>query len=91
MPFISSKSLKVIIKKTNNNDLCLGTTLLENPSGYGRIVRQNNNIIKIVEEKDANNKIKKINEVNTGILCIQEGVLRKYIQKIKNNNKQKEY
>jgi bifunctional UDP-N-acetylglucosamine pyrophosphorylase/glucosamine-1-phosphate N-acetyltransferase len=91
VPFISSKSLKVIIKKTNNNDLCLGTTLLENPSGYGRIVRQNNNIIKIVEEKDANNKIKKINEVNTGILCIKEGVLRKYIQKIKNNNKQKEY
>ena len=91
VPFISSKSLKAIIKKTNDNDLCLGTTLLENPSGYGRIVRQNNNIVKIVEEKDANNKIKKINEVNTGILCIKEGVLRKYIQKIKNNNKQKEY
>ncbi|SVC98290.1 uncharacterized protein METZ01_LOCUS351144, partial [marine metagenome] len=91
VPFISSKSLKEIIKKTNDNDICLGTTLLENPGGYGRIVRQNNNIIKIVEEKDASNKIKKINEVNTGILCIKEGVLRKYIQKIKNNNKQKEY
>ena len=50
-----------------------------------------NFVVKIVEEKDANNKIKKINEVNTGILCIKEGVLRKYIQKIKNNNKQKEY
>ena len=82
VPFISSKSLKAIIKKTNDNDLCLGTAILENPSGYGRIVRHNNNIIKIVEEKDANNKIKKINEVNTGILCIKEGVLRKYIQKM---------
>ena len=49
VPFISSKSLKEIIKKTNDNDICLGTTLLENPGGYGRIVRQNNNIIKIVD------------------------------------------
>ena len=91
VPFISPRSLNIMIKKLNQSDLCLGTHYQDNPTGYGRVVREDNKIIKIVEEKDATEKIRKISEINTGIICVKERVLRKYISKIKNNNKQKEF
>ena len=47
--------------------------------------------IKIVEEKDATEKQRKITEINTGVICIKEPILRKYIYMIKNNNNQKEF
>ena len=79
VPFISSKSLNIMIKKLNKSDLCIGTFNQQNPTGYGRILRENNKIIRIIEEKDADDKIKKIQEINTGIICVKENVLRKYI------------
>ena len=91
VPFISSQSLNIMIKKLNQSDLCLGTFNQVNPKGYGRVIRDGNKVIKIVEEKDASEKIKKVTEINTGIICIKEHVLRKYIGKINNNNKQKEF
>ena len=91
VPFISSRSLAAMVKRVDNSDLCLGTFHQSNPTGYGRVIRDGNNIVKIIEEKDATNKIKKIGEINTGIICVKEDILRKYINKIKNNNKQKEF
>ena len=91
VPFVSSTSLNVMIKKLNKSDLCIGTFHQQNPTGYGRILREDNKITRIIEEKDANDKVKKIQEINTGIICVKESVLRKYIGKIKNNNKQKEF
>ncbi len=91
VPFISSRSLAAMVKRVDNSDLCLGTFHQSNPTGYGRVIRDGNNIVKIIEEKDATNKIKKISEINTGIICVKEDILRKYINKIKNNNKQKEF
>ena len=91
VPFISSRSLAAMVKRVDNSDLCLGTFHQSNPTGYGRVIRDGNNIVKIIEEKDATNKIKKICEINTGIICVKEDILRKYINKIKNNNKQKEF
>ena len=91
VPFISSQSLNTMIKKLIQSDLCLGTFNQANPKGYGRVIRDGNKVIKIVEEKDASEKIKKVTEINTGIICIKEHVLRKYIGKINNNNKQKEF
>ena len=91
VPFISSQSLNIMIKKLSQSDLCLGTFNQVNPKGYGRVIRDGNKVIKIVEEKDASEKIKKVTEINTGIICIKEHVLRKYIGKINNNNKQKEF
>ena len=91
VPFISSQSLNIMIKKLSQSDLCLGTFNQVNPKGYGRVIRDGHKVIKIVEEKDASEKIKKVTEINTGIICIKEHVLRKYIGKINNNNKQKEF
>jgi len=91
VPFISKKTLTSLISKTKRNDMCILTAVLNNPFGYGRIIRSNKKIVEIIEEKDANLEIKKINEINTGIICIKEEVLRKYLKLVKNKNKQREY
>ena len=91
VPFITKQTLLSIVRKTKNNHVCLVTAKLDNPSGYGRIIRNGKKIVEIIEEKDANLQIKKINEINTGIICINEGVLRGHLKLIKNKNRQKEY
>ncbi len=72
--------------------LTLLTAIVENPFGYGRIIRNNKQQISaIVEEKDANEDTKKINEINTGILLFDTNFLIQNLPKVNNNNAQKEY
>lgn len=91
VPFITSNSIKKLVAKLKNHDAVVGTVELESPKGYGRIVRVNNKFSSIVEEKETTPDERQIREVNTGIIAIQENVLRKYISLIKNNNQKKEY
>jgi bifunctional UDP-N-acetylglucosamine pyrophosphorylase/glucosamine-1-phosphate N-acetyltransferase len=68
------------------------TVNLENPTGYGRIVRDDSGkVLCIVEEKDASDEQRKISEVNTGILLAPTANLRKWLAKLQNNNSQGEY
>jgi bifunctional UDP-N-acetylglucosamine pyrophosphorylase/glucosamine-1-phosphate N-acetyltransferase len=67
------------------------TALLPDPAGYGRIIRgDNSSILKIVEEKDAFDSEKEIDEINTGVYLFELKVLKEVIGKLKNNNSQKE-
>jgi bifunctional UDP-N-acetylglucosamine pyrophosphorylase/glucosamine-1-phosphate N-acetyltransferase len=67
------------------------TALLPDPAGYGRIIRgDNSSILKIVEEKDASDSEKEIDEINTGVYLFELKVLKEVIRKLKNNNSQKE-
>ena len=91
IPFIKSASIKKIINKLKNYDAVVGTVELDSPKGYGRIIRQNNKFKSIVEEKEASQEQRQIREVNTGIIAINEKILRTYISKIKNNNHKKEF
>ena len=91
IPFITSSSIKKLVAKLKNHDAVVGTVELESPKGYGRIVRVNNKFSSIVEENETTPEQRQIREVNTGIIAIQEKVLRKYISLIKNNNQKKEY
>ena len=91
IPFISSASIRKIISKLNKNEAVVGTVELESPKGYGRIIRENNKIKSIVEEKETTLDQRQIKEVNTGIIAIHEKVLRKYIYLINSNNQKKEY
>ena len=72
-------------------DVTLLSTILENPYGYGRIIRKDNNITGIVEEKDANKKQKLIKEVNAGVYIFNKKKLFYFLGKVKTDNKQKEY
>lgn len=92
-PLISKDLINDMIsfQKSNDYDLVVGTINMDNPFGYGRIVKNNDYISKIVEEKDASSEIKKIREVNSGIMVVKNSILKEYIPKIKNNNAKNEY
>ena len=68
------------------------TTKVDNPTGYGRIIRDNNEyLLKIVEQKDANEEEKAVKEINSGIYCFNGKSLREALDLIDNNNAQGEY
>ncbi len=93
-PLISSETFKQLIEfsQKNNSDVTILTTKYSDPTGYGRIVRhQDKSIEKIVEQKDADDVILQINEVNTGVYIFNNKKLFKYIEMINNNNAQGEY
>ena len=91
VPLIRAETIKNLIITNQNNTAILSTTVI-NPYGYGRIVEdKNNNFLKIVEESDASEEIKKIKKINTGIYFFQSFLLIEYISKLTNNNEQNEY
>ena len=76
----------------SGSGLRLLTATLEHPAGYGRIVRdKHDRIVRIVEEKDASARQKKIREINTGILCAPTEMLCEWLAKLTNRNAQKEF
>jgi bifunctional UDP-N-acetylglucosamine pyrophosphorylase/glucosamine-1-phosphate N-acetyltransferase len=86
-PLITSESLKKGLDKfiNNNLDLLIYSSILENPTGYGRILRDKNTgtVKKIIEEKDASPKEKEIKEVNAGYYIVKSSKLLKALEKIK--------
>ena len=92
VPLISCKTLIKLIDIKEKNYLNLLTLKLDNPTSYGRIIRDEKNIIrKIIEEKDASKEQRKIKEVNSGIISVSSNILKKILKDINNNNKQNEY
>jgi len=92
VPLISVITLQDFIEATPKNAIGMLTTTLSNPKGYGRIKRDpNNQILGIVEEKDASAKERQINEINSGIYLIPAQLLQRNLPLLKNNNAQKEY
>jgi len=91
VPLVSEKSLQELIDKSENGFSIL-TTHLDDPFGYGRVITDTNNFATaIVEEKDASDDEKLINEIFTGILCINQKLLAAGLQEITNNNAAKEF
>ena len=95
LPLLTAATLKRLIQthfKQGNSLTILGATL-ENPSGYGRIINNGNSGkgIRIVEERDATPRQKKISRVNAGVYCFKAEDLFNAIDKIKPDNKKKEY
>jgi bifunctional UDP-N-acetylglucosamine pyrophosphorylase/glucosamine-1-phosphate N-acetyltransferase len=91
VPLIEQSSLKKLITQAQESDVALLSIVLDNPIGYGRIVRQNNQIQTIVEQKDANSKQLKICEVNTGIMAVNSGLLKTCLGALDSNNAQGEF
>ena len=92
VPLIRPSTIEKILNVVTETTMGLLTINLENPQGYGRIVRNGQQeITEIIEQKDASVEQLKITEVNTGVLALRSTQLREWLPKITNNNAQGEY
>lgn len=92
VPLIKTDTLQLLVDKLSDATLTVLTTILENPAGYGRIMRNKQSRIQyIVEEKDANTKEKRVNEINTGFIAARGVDLKRWLTQIQPNNNQAEY
>ena len=91
VPLISEETLQRLLAAKPQGGIGLLTVKLVDPTGYGRIVRENDYVVGIVEHKDATAEQHKINEINTGILVASGRDLKRWLGKLDNNNAQGEY
>jgi len=97
VPLITKDTLQLLIRladgvRSKRSALGLLTQNMANPTGYGRIVRDQDGLVSaIVEEKDASPSIKGITEINTGIMVLPTDSLSKWLKSLKTKNAQGEY
>ncbi|CAI8745160.1 bifunctional UDP-N-acetylglucosamine diphosphorylase/glucosamine-1-phosphate N-acetyltransferase GlmU [Kosakonia quasisacchari] len=91
VPLISVETLERLRAAKPQGGIGLLTVVLDDPSGYGRITRENGVVTGIIEQKDASEDQRKINEINTGILIANGGDMKRWLGKLNNNNAQGEY
>lgn len=94
LPLVEDKTLLPMIqafKKNSYDSICLSFDTL-NPSGFGRIIRNNRGeLVSIREEKDATDLERKVCEVNGGVYCFKSAVLKDSLENLQSNNKQNEF
>ncbi len=93
-PLITSETLKTFIKahRDMNSDITVMSAVFENPTNYGRIIRNaDGSLNSIVEEKDATPEQKAVKEINAGIYCLNWEKIKDAFSQLKTNNAQGEY
>lgn len=90
-PLISVETLQKLRAAKPDGGIGLLTVILDNPTGYGRIIRANGNVTGIVEHKDASPEQRLITEINTGILIANGADMKRWLSKLSNDNAQGEY
>lgn len=91
VPLTELDTLKQLLHAKPANGVAILTVKLANPTGYGRIVRENGKVVGIVEQKDANTEQLAINEVNSGIMALPGKQLKTWLSQLSNSNAQGEY
>jgi len=92
IPLISQASLQLLLEKSATHDLSLATSLMTDPRGLGRVLRNaQGQVIGIVEEKDATPEQREINEVYAGIMLTTVAKLQTWLPQLSRDNAQKEY
>lgn len=92
-PLIKSETVERLFEThiSNKNSATLLTSIVEDPTGYGRVIRENDEVLKIVEHKDCNEQELKVNEMNAALYCFDIEELLECLDKLSNNNNQGEY
>jgi len=92
VPLIKPATLIEVISKVDGRSIGLVTVRLQDPFGYGRIVRNSQNrVVRIVEEKDTDDTEQAISEINTGIMAVPADRLRGWLSLLTQNNTQGEF
>jgi len=90
-PLLRGSTLQNLLSRCGDNDIAVLTVELDDPFGYGRIVREDGVVLKSVEEKDASDTEKSIKEINTGVICCPADKLKAWLGNLRNDNSQGEY
>ncbi|MGF1742661.1 bifunctional UDP-N-acetylglucosamine diphosphorylase/glucosamine-1-phosphate N-acetyltransferase GlmU [Vibrio profundum] len=91
VPLIGEHTLNRLLESQPEGGIGLLTVKLDNPAGYGRIVRQNDQVVAIVEQKDASPEQLAIAEINTGVMVATGSDFKRWLAGLTNNNAQGEY
>ncbi len=91
VPLVAAETLELLVSKHKKEEINLLTTTLPSAEGYGRVLRCNGNVQAIVEDADANETEKQINEINTGIMYCEAEQLKMWLSRLENNNVKNEY
>jgi bifunctional UDP-N-acetylglucosamine pyrophosphorylase/glucosamine-1-phosphate N-acetyltransferase len=92
-PLITAETIQKLctVHEQGGNSVTVVSMVVDNPTGYGRIIRENDNFAKIVEQKDANESEQAVKEVNSGVYIFDSAALNAAFEKLGNNNSQGEY
>ena len=92
VPLVRPETLRQLLAHAGERSVALLSAILDDPAGYGRIVRDAvGNVVRIVEERDTTVKERSIHEVNTGLLAASARDLRRWLGTLRNDNTQSEY
>jgi bifunctional UDP-N-acetylglucosamine pyrophosphorylase/glucosamine-1-phosphate N-acetyltransferase len=91
VPLLTAESLNTLLNAAQSDDLLVLTVDMEDPTGYGRILRDGEMVTGIVEEKDASAAQKEIAEINTGVMLCPGAKLKTWLGRLSNDNAQGEY
>lgn len=92
VPLVRRETLDKLVAATSDRSIGVVSVILDDPSGYGRIVRDAaGRVVRIVEQKDANAKERAIREINTGLMAMPASRLRRWLGALRNDNAQGEY
>ena len=92
VPLVRPKTLQQLVESAATNTLTLLTANINEPKGYGRIIRNaNNEIVAILEDDECSAKQKNINEINSGIMAFPPNKINQWLNRLSANNKKGEY
>jgi bifunctional UDP-N-acetylglucosamine pyrophosphorylase/glucosamine-1-phosphate N-acetyltransferase len=91
VPLIRPSTLAVMLEACDDDEVGVLTVDMDDPFGYGRIVREGGSVVRNVEQKDATEAEQLIREINSGVLCAPAARLKPWLARLQNSNAQREY
>ena len=91
VPLLRPRTLETLVDETGSDEMSILTVDLDDPTGYGRILREDGRVIGIVEQKDAGETELAISEINTGVMLCPATRLKAWLSALRSDNAQGEY
>ena len=92
IPMITVETLHRLENAAKESGFALLTSYIDNPTGYGRIIRSDiGDVVRIVEDRDVEGEERSICEINTGMMVVAADALKRWVNALENNNNQKEF